>query len=69
MTARRNHDLLVRIADRLKKAGGNLVAPPEGFCVQDTEGPLKPGELIPSGLFGPVTIRRAAPTGAAEEER
>jgi flavodoxin len=34
-----------RIADRLKKAGGNLVAQPEGFYVQDTEGPLKPGEL------------------------
>jgi flavodoxin len=34
-----------RIADRLKKAGGNLVAAPEGFYVQDTEGPLKPGEL------------------------
>ncbi len=34
-----------RIADRLKKAGGNLVAPPEGFYVQDTEGPMKPGEL------------------------
>lgn len=34
-----------RIADRLKKAGANLVAAPEGFYVQDTEGPLKPGEL------------------------
>ena len=34
-----------RIADRLKKAGGNLVAAPEGFYVSDTEGPLKAGEL------------------------
>lgn len=34
-----------KIADRLKKAGGELVAPPEGFYVRDTEGPLKDGEL------------------------
>jgi len=34
-----------RIAASLKKAGGILVAPPEGFFVEDTEGPLKPGEL------------------------
>lgn len=34
-----------RIAKRLEKAGGNLVVPPEGFYVEDTEGPLKPGEL------------------------
>jgi flavodoxin len=34
-----------RIADKLKKAGGNLIAPPEGFYVEDTEGPLKAGEL------------------------
>jgi len=34
-----------RIADSLKKAGGTLVVPPEGFFVEDTEGPLKPGEL------------------------
>ncbi len=34
-----------RIADRLKRAGGNLLLPPEGFYVEDTEGPLKAGEL------------------------
>ena len=33
------------IADRLQKKGGTLVAPPEGFIVEDTEGPLKEGEL------------------------
>ena len=33
------------IAAQLKKKGGELVAPPEGFFVQDREGPLKPGEL------------------------
>jgi flavodoxin len=34
-----------RIASRLEKAGGILTARPEGFYVEDTEGPLKPGEL------------------------
>jgi flavodoxin I len=34
-----------RIANRLKKAGGNLIVPPEGFYVEDTEGPLKAGEI------------------------
>ena len=34
-----------RIADRLKKSGGDLIMPPEGFFVKGTEGPLKEGEL------------------------
>jgi flavodoxin len=47
-----------RIADRLKKAGGSLAAPPEGFYVKDTEGPLKDGEIEraarwAAGLFTP----------------
>ncbi len=33
------------IADSLVKKGGRLVVPPEGFYVEDTEGPLKAGEL------------------------
>lgn len=33
------------IADRLKKKGGDLIMPPEGFFVEDSEGPLKEGEL------------------------
>ena len=33
------------IADRLMRNGADLVVPPEGFFVQDTEGPLKEGEL------------------------
>ena len=33
------------IADRLQKKGGELVVPPEGFYVADTEGPLLEGEL------------------------
>lgn len=34
-----------RIADRLKKAGADLVVPPQGFYVADIEGPLNEGEL------------------------
>jgi flavodoxin len=33
------------IADRLKKKGGELAIPPEGFYVGDTKGPLLEGEL------------------------
>ena len=33
------------ISDALVKKGGTLVAQPEGFYVEDTEGPLKDGEL------------------------
>ena len=33
------------IGDRLQKKGGVLVVPPEGFFVNDTEGPLREGEL------------------------
>ena len=34
-----------RIAQALKKKGGNLAVPSEGFFVKDKEGPLKEGEL------------------------
>lgn len=33
------------IADQLVKKGGSLVLPPEGFIVEDTEGPIREGEL------------------------
>lgn len=33
------------ISDRLKKKGGELIIPPEGFFVKGVEGPLKEGEL------------------------
>ena len=34
-----------KIADSLKKKGGNLILPPEPFFVKGREGPLKEGEL------------------------
>ena len=33
------------IADKLVKKGGELAAPPEGFIVEGTEGPLVQGEI------------------------
>lgn len=33
------------MADRLRKKGGELALPPEGFIVEGTEGPLREGEL------------------------
>lgn len=33
------------ISDRLKKKGAEIISEPEGFFVEDTEGPLKEGEL------------------------
>jgi flavodoxin len=40
------------IAGRLAKAGGRLAAPPEGFAVSGTEGPLKEGELERAADWG-----------------
>ena len=33
------------ISNRLKKKGGELIIPPEGFFVEGVEGPLKEGEI------------------------
>ena len=33
------------ISDRLEKRGGERIAPPEGFIVSGTEGPMAEGEL------------------------
>ncbi len=33
------------ISKRLAKKGGEVIVPPEGFIVNDTEGPLREGEL------------------------
>ena len=38
-------DLLLKLHLALEKKGGELVIPPEGFYVGDTEGPLLEGEL------------------------
>jgi len=40
------------IANRLEKKGGELVVPPKGFYVDDTEGPLLEGELERAADWG-----------------
>ena len=40
------------ISDRLEKKGGELVMPPEAFYVDDTEGPLRAGELERAAEWG-----------------
>jgi flavodoxin len=54
-----------RIASQLQKAGGALIAPPEGFYVEDTEGPLRPGELERAGAWATALLALPeAPVGA-----
>jgi flavodoxin len=40
------------ISDQLVKAGGSVAADPEGFYVEDTEGPLCEGELERAAAWG-----------------
>lgn len=40
------------IADKLSQKGGDLLLPPEGFIVMDTEGPLEEGELERAAEWG-----------------
>jgi flavodoxin I len=41
-----------KIADNLKKRGGNLILSPEGFFVKRSKGPLKEGELERAASWG-----------------
>jgi flavodoxin len=45
-----------RIAALLQKAGGRLAAPGEGFYVEDTEGPLKAGELERASVWAQALL-------------
>ena len=49
-----------RIAKDLRKKGGALVLPPEGFFVEGTEGPLKEGELEQAAAWAKQIIQGAA---------
>jgi flavodoxin I len=40
------------LAKQLKKKGGTLLLPPEGFFVEGMEGPLLPGELERAAAWG-----------------
>ena len=45
------------IANRLKKKGGDLIMPPEGFLVTGEEGPLKKGELERAADWAKIVIK------------
>lgn len=49
-----------RIADRLKRNGGILIASPEGFFVKGKEGPLKEGELERAASWAKVIVKGTA---------
>jgi flavodoxin len=44
------------ISDILKKKGGELITPPDGFYVKGTEGPLIQGELERAAKWGKLII-------------
>lgn len=48
------------IAKVLQKKGGNLMLPPEGFFVEDKEGPLKHGELERAAVWANRLLSLAA---------
>lgn len=45
------------IAKRLKRKGGDVALPPEGFFVNGTEGPLKEGELERAAAWAEQLVR------------
>jgi flavodoxin len=46
-----------RIADSLKKKGGNLIGRPEGFFVKGAEGPLKEGEVERAAIWAKEIVK------------
>jgi flavodoxin len=48
-----------RIAQLLEKKGGTLLAPPEGFVVLGTEGPVQEGELDRAADWAKEIVRAA----------
>lgn len=50
-----------KIAKAMQSKGGRLALPPEGFLVEDKEGPLKPGERERAAAWA-ATLREAAAT-------
>ena len=47
------------IAEQLVAKGGHLVLPPEGFYVNDTEGPLLEGELQRAEAWGQLLVTKS----------
>lgn len=49
------------MARRLRRAGGTLVVPPEGFLVAGMHGPLVDGELERAAAWGATVARASSP--------
>ncbi len=49
-----------KIAESLKKKGGNLILPPQAFFVKATKGPLKEGELERAASWAKTVIEAHA---------
>jgi flavodoxin len=47
-----------RIANPLRKKGANIIAEPEGFIVEKTEGPLREGELERAANWAEGILKR-----------
>lgn len=50
------------ISDKLRKKGGKLILPPQGFFVEGTEGPLKEGEFKRAAHWGNQIIQKLLST-------
>ena len=46
------------ISKKLRKKGAEIIVAPEGFCVNDTEGPLKEGELERAATWAKQIIEK-----------
>jgi len=47
-----------RIANDVKRKGGTVVVPPEGFSVEGTKGPLNDGEVERAGTWAKALASR-----------
>jgi flavodoxin len=54
-----------RIANSLQAKGGSLATPPEGFIVEDKEGPLKAGELERAAGWAAQVMGQQQPAAVA----
>lgn len=53
-----------KISHRLRRHGYDVVARPEGFIIEDTEGPLRAGEREKARAWGAELVRELAGTAA-----
>lgn len=47
------------IEEALKLKGGTVIAPPEGFYVESTKGPIRPGEIERAAAWAKMLVQKA----------